>query len=193
MVVSPVSHGAPDASALLSVRGLDGGHGPIQVLTDISFDVREGELMAIIGANGAGKTTLLRILSGLIQPMRGSIRFAGRRDRRQQQRRDRRPRALPRAGRSSPFLRPHRRGESPPRELPTARQVPARGRRCACSGVRVFPSACRAARAARGHHVGRRAADVRHRTRFDGGAATFSPSTSSRLASRRSSSRSLSP
>ncbi|MPZ36288.1 MAG: ATP-binding cassette domain-containing protein [Rhodospirillales bacterium] len=78
MGASPVSPGAPDASALLSVRGLDGGHGPIQVLADISFDVREGEVMAIIGANGAGKTTLLRILSGLIQPMRGSIRFAGR-------------------------------------------------------------------------------------------------------------------
>jgi branched-chain amino acid transport system ATP-binding protein len=77
MAALPDTTAAPPALPLLSVRGLDGGHGPIQVLTNISFDLCEGELVAVIGANGAGKTTLLRILSGLIQPMRGSIRFAG--------------------------------------------------------------------------------------------------------------------
>ncbi len=45
------------------------------VLKDISFSVREGELVAIIGANGAGKTTLLRVLSGIIKPSKGDVLF----------------------------------------------------------------------------------------------------------------------
>ncbi|MFM8384015.1 MAG: ABC transporter ATP-binding protein, partial [Actinomycetota bacterium] len=49
----------------LAVSNLTVSHGAIRALRDISFEVQEGELTAIIGANGAGKTTLLRTLSGL--------------------------------------------------------------------------------------------------------------------------------
>lgn len=49
----------------LVVSNLTVSHGAIRALTDVSFEVQEGELTAVIGANGAGKTTLLRTLSGL--------------------------------------------------------------------------------------------------------------------------------
>jgi branched-chain amino acid transport system ATP-binding protein len=50
----------------------------INALKDVSLEVGEGEIVAILGANGAGKTTLLKTISGLVKPVRGSIRFNGR-------------------------------------------------------------------------------------------------------------------
>jgi len=61
----------------LQVRDLNAGYGKIPVLRDVSFHVREGEIVAIIGPNGAGKTTLLKTISGLIHPSSGEIVFAG--------------------------------------------------------------------------------------------------------------------
>ena len=58
------SHG----EALLSVSGLESCYGRIKALKGLSLEVRQGELVALVGANGAGKTTFLRTLSG-IQPM----------------------------------------------------------------------------------------------------------------------------
>jgi branched-chain amino acid transport system ATP-binding protein len=72
---------APPAAAadvLLSVRGLSSGYGEVQILRDVSLEVKEKEIVALIGANGAGKTTLLYTLSQLLTPMAGSISFAGR-------------------------------------------------------------------------------------------------------------------
>jgi branched-chain amino acid transport system ATP-binding protein len=57
---------------LLSVSQLTVAYGHITAVTDISFDVREGEIVTLIGANGAGKSTILRAISGLI-PYEGSI------------------------------------------------------------------------------------------------------------------------
>ena len=65
--------GAP----LLEVRGLNAGYGAGPVLFDVDLDIREGELLALIGANGAGKSTLLGVISGLVPATSGSIRFAG--------------------------------------------------------------------------------------------------------------------
>ena len=62
---------------LLRVNNVDVFYGSLQVLWDVSLEVREGEIVAIAGANGAGKTTLLKTLSGLIHPASGSIEFAG--------------------------------------------------------------------------------------------------------------------
>ena len=63
---------------LLEVEDLHVNYGHIQALKGISLNVKEGEVVAILGANGAGKTTLMRTLSGLIAPQGGTIRFAGR-------------------------------------------------------------------------------------------------------------------
>src|SRR5450759_3399837 len=63
---------------LLEVKDLSSGYGQVQILWDISLEVKQGEVVALIGANGAGKTTLLYTLSQLIKPRSGSIRFAGR-------------------------------------------------------------------------------------------------------------------
>jgi branched-chain amino acid transport system ATP-binding protein len=62
---------------LLEVKDLNVYYGAIHALQGISFDVKEGEIVSLIGANGAGKSTTLRALSGLIRPRSGSISFKG--------------------------------------------------------------------------------------------------------------------
>ncbi|MEO8296416.1 MAG: ABC transporter ATP-binding protein [Burkholderiales bacterium] len=61
---------------ILEVRGLNAGYGKTNVLHDISFDVAQGRVTALLGANGAGKTTTLRAISGMLQRS-GEIRLAG--------------------------------------------------------------------------------------------------------------------
>ena len=63
--------------AMLSVNNLQVHYGMIQAIKDVSFEVNEGEVIALIGANGAGKTTILHTVSGLLQPTKGSIIFEG--------------------------------------------------------------------------------------------------------------------
>jgi branched-chain amino acid transport system ATP-binding protein len=63
---------------MLQVRHIDAGYGDVQVLWDVSFEVKEGELVALVGGNGSGKTTLLNTISGLLRPRKGSIEFDGR-------------------------------------------------------------------------------------------------------------------
>jgi branched-chain amino acid transport system ATP-binding protein len=60
---------------MLKVKNIDVSYGDVQVLFDVSMDIKSGELVAVIGANGAGKTTLLRTISGLLKPQSGEIRF----------------------------------------------------------------------------------------------------------------------
>lgn len=62
---------------MLKVEGLDVYYGNIQALREISLEVREGEIITLIGANGAGKSTLLKTISGLLKPKKGSIRYLG--------------------------------------------------------------------------------------------------------------------
>ncbi len=68
----------PAAETLLEVKNLSSGYGEVQILRDVSLDVKDGEIVALIGANGAGKTTLLWTISRLLRPTGGSVRFAGR-------------------------------------------------------------------------------------------------------------------
>jgi branched-chain amino acid transport system ATP-binding protein len=60
---------------MLEVQNIDVFYGDLQVLWDVSFEVEEGEIVALVGANGAGKSTTLKTLSGLLNPGNGSIRF----------------------------------------------------------------------------------------------------------------------
>ncbi len=61
--------------AMLEVRDLYVSYGMIEAIKGVSFDVDQGEIIALIGANGAGKTTILHTVSGLLKAKSGSIRF----------------------------------------------------------------------------------------------------------------------
>jgi branched-chain amino acid transport system ATP-binding protein len=64
---------------MLQVNGIDVGYGDVQVLKEVSLDVNEKELVAVIGANGAGKSTLINTISGILKPQKGTITFQGKR------------------------------------------------------------------------------------------------------------------
>jgi branched-chain amino acid transport system ATP-binding protein len=69
---------SPDVKdVLLSVEGVSLAFGGVKALTDVSFDVRQGEIRAIIGPNGAGKTSMLNVINGFYHPDHGSITFKG--------------------------------------------------------------------------------------------------------------------
>ncbi|WP_330587739.1 ABC transporter ATP-binding protein [Faecalicatena contorta] len=62
---------------MLKITDLEVYYGVIQAIKGISFEVKEGEVIALIGANGAGKTTILHTVTGLIAPKAGRIEFEG--------------------------------------------------------------------------------------------------------------------
>lgn len=63
--------------AMLTIKDLEVYYGVIQAIQGISFEVNQGEVIALIGANGAGKTTILHTITGLVAPKSGSIEFEG--------------------------------------------------------------------------------------------------------------------
>ncbi len=63
--------------AMLEIKDLQVYYGMIQAIKGVSFEVNEGEVIALIGANGAGKTTILHTITGLLSPKAGSICFEG--------------------------------------------------------------------------------------------------------------------
>ena len=65
------------SDVILSIKDLKVKYGGIEAVKGISFDVREGEIVTLIGANGAGKSSTLRTISGLVKPAGGSISFKG--------------------------------------------------------------------------------------------------------------------
>ena len=62
---------------MLKVENLEVAYGMIKAIKGVSFEVNEGEVIALIGANGAGKTTILHTVTGLLSPQAGSIVFEG--------------------------------------------------------------------------------------------------------------------
>ena len=65
------------AQRIMSVEHINVYYGAIHAIKDVSFDVDEGEIVALIGANGAGKSTTLKTLSGLLRSTTGAIEFMG--------------------------------------------------------------------------------------------------------------------
>jgi branched-chain amino acid transport system ATP-binding protein len=63
--------------AMLEIKDIEVYYGMIQAIKGISFEVNEGEVIALIGANGAGKTTILHTITGLLSPKKGSVLFEG--------------------------------------------------------------------------------------------------------------------
>jgi branched-chain amino acid transport system ATP-binding protein len=68
---------APTRDELLSVENVSLSFGGIKALTDVSFDIRRGEVRSIIGPNGAGKTSMLNVINGFYHPRQGRITFKG--------------------------------------------------------------------------------------------------------------------
>ena len=64
-------------AALLELLGVRAGYGGGDILHDVDLAVQEGGLTCIVGPNGAGKSTVLRVVSGLLRPNRGTVRFHG--------------------------------------------------------------------------------------------------------------------
>ncbi len=63
---------------MLKIRSLDVAYGGLKALSDVSLDVEEGQLVAVVGPNGAGKTTLFKTISGVVTPVSGEIVYKGR-------------------------------------------------------------------------------------------------------------------
>lgn len=76
-MTATVATSPSNATPLLEVRGLNVGYGDVQVLWDVDLVIQPGETVALVGSNGAGKSTLLNALSGLMNPISGSIRVNG--------------------------------------------------------------------------------------------------------------------
>ena len=62
---------------MIEVQGYSKNYGKLAAVTDLTFDVRPGEIVGLVGPNGAGKTTTLRALAGILKPDRGTIRIGG--------------------------------------------------------------------------------------------------------------------
>ena len=65
------------SDVILSIKDLKVSYGGIEAVKGISFDVKQGEIVTLIGANGAGKSSTLRAIAGLVKPSGGSISFEG--------------------------------------------------------------------------------------------------------------------
>ena len=68
-----------EAAPLLTLAGVSAGYGHFRALTNVSFTIKPGEVVTLLGANGSGKTTVARTISGIVSPFSGTIEFAGER------------------------------------------------------------------------------------------------------------------
>lgn len=62
---------------LLELRNVSAGYGPFRAIFDVSLEIAEGKVLALLGSNGAGKTTIARVCSGIIRPTSGEVVFEG--------------------------------------------------------------------------------------------------------------------
>jgi len=76
-VRSPTGNSIAAGETILSVEAVSLAFGGVKAITDVSFDIRKGEIRAIIGPNGAGKTSMLNVINGFYHPQHGRITFRG--------------------------------------------------------------------------------------------------------------------
>ena len=62
---------------MMKVENLSFSYGKIQAIHDVSFELGQGEIMAIVGANGAGKSSLMKCIAGLLKPQNGNVYMDG--------------------------------------------------------------------------------------------------------------------
>jgi branched-chain amino acid transport system ATP-binding protein len=68
---------APTAAPILKVQNIESYYGPIMAIRGVSIEVPRGKIVAVLGANGAGKTTILKTISGVLDPLKGTVEFDG--------------------------------------------------------------------------------------------------------------------
>ena len=66
-----------DAQPILKVSNIESYYGPIMAIRGVSLSLMEGKVVTVLGANGAGKTTILKTISGVLDPLKGSVEFQG--------------------------------------------------------------------------------------------------------------------
>src|SRR5262245_52526381 len=65
------------SAALLELANIESSYGPVQALRGVTLAVPEGKIVTVLGANGAGKTTTLKTISGIIDPLKGQVKYRG--------------------------------------------------------------------------------------------------------------------
>ena len=75
--MAPVSFRMNQAQPVIEVEHFAKHYGSFTAVEDLSFDVKPGQIVGVVGANGAGKTTTLRAITGILRPTAGTIRVAG--------------------------------------------------------------------------------------------------------------------
>ena len=76
MPTTAASTASDSSSALLRLTNIESAYGPIKAIRGVSLEVKKGQIVTLLGSNGAGKTTLLKTISGILDPVRGTVEFA---------------------------------------------------------------------------------------------------------------------
>jgi branched-chain amino acid transport system ATP-binding protein len=76
MPTTAASPASESSSALLRLTNIESAYGPIKAIRGVSLEVKKGQIVTLLGSNGAGKTTLLKTISGILDPVRGTVEFA---------------------------------------------------------------------------------------------------------------------
>jgi branched-chain amino acid transport system ATP-binding protein len=76
MSTTAASTASDSSSALLKLTNIESAYGPIKAIRGVSLEVKKGQIVTLLGSNGAGKTTLLKTISGILDPVRGTVEFA---------------------------------------------------------------------------------------------------------------------
>jgi branched-chain amino acid transport system ATP-binding protein len=76
MPTTAASTASDSSSALLKLTNIESAYGPIKAIRGVSLEVKKGQIVTLLGSNGAGKTTLLKTISGILDPVRGTVEFA---------------------------------------------------------------------------------------------------------------------